>query len=108
MPITLLVKYFDKVDDVWQIKPEIQKMVQYRYFNLLDSMASLGKFDIVFCRNVLIYLDPPTKGKVLNGIANLLPPDGKIFLGGAETVLGISDRFEPVKGQRGLYQLSQK
>lgn len=105
MPITMLVKYFEKVDDAWQLKPEIQNMVQFWYFNLLDSMIGLGKFDVVYCRNVLIYFDQPTKTKVLEAIANLLPPDGKLFLGGAETVLGISDQFEPVKGQRGLYQL---
>lgn len=105
MPITLLVKYFDKVEDHWVLKDDIRRMVQFKYFNLLDSMAGLGKFDVVFCRNVLIYFDPPTKAKVLAGIAGLMPDDGLLFLGGAETVLGISDKFQPVKGQRGLYQV---
>lgn len=106
LPITLLVKYFEKVDDQWQIKPEIRQMVTYKYFNLLDDLKPLGSFDVVFCRNVLIYFDQPTKTKVLSGIADMMPSDGLLFLGGAETVLGISDRFKPVKGQRGVYELT--
>lgn len=103
MPIQLLLKYFDKKDENWVVKPEIRKMVQYKYFNLLDKLGSLGGFDIVFCRNVLIYFDAETKGKVLEEIAKLMPPDGMLFLGGAETVLGVTDLFKPVPGQRGVY-----
>ncbi|NQV45339.1 MAG: protein-glutamate O-methyltransferase [Rhodospirillales bacterium] len=105
LPIQLLIKYFDKIEDQWQIKPEIQRMVTYQYFNLLDEFKSLGTFDLVFCRNVLIYFEPTTKTKVLEKISTLMPPDGLLFLGGAETVLGITDRFKPVKGQRGVYEL---
>ncbi|MBT4888669.1 MAG: protein-glutamate O-methyltransferase [Rhodospirillales bacterium] len=104
MPITMLVKYFDKMDDQWQIKQEVKNAVTYKYFNLLDSLKPLGRFDIVFCRNVLIYFDPDTKAKVLSEIADILAPDGMVILGGAETVLGISDRFAPVPGQRGVYK----
>jgi chemotaxis protein methyltransferase CheR len=82
--------------------------VQYREFNLLEHPRSLGQFDVVFCRNVLIYFDQPTKTKVLGGIADQLAPDGTLFLGGAETVLGITDRFEPVPSQRGIYRVTQK
>jgi len=106
LPIQLLIKYFDKMEDQWQIKQEIRDMVAYKYFNLLDDLKPLGNFDVVFCRNVLIYFDQPTKSKVLEGIASLMPPDGLLFLGGAETVLGISDQFKPVKGQRGVYELT--
>ncbi len=83
-------------------------MVNFREYNLLDHPRSLGQFDVVFCRNVLIYFDQPTKGKVLGGIADQIAPDGGLYLGGAETVLGITDRFEPIPGQRGVYRLSQK
>lgn len=103
MPIQLLLKYFDKQDETWQIKDEIRKMVQYKYWNLLDDLKGLGGFDIVFCRNVLIYFDAETKGRVLESIAKLMPEDGMLFLGGAETVLGVTDRFKPVPGQRGVY-----
>jgi len=104
MPITLLVKYFDKNDDQWKIKPEIRDMVQYRIFNLLHDLKPLGKFDVVFCRNVLIYFDQPTKTKVLEQVADMMPDDGFLFLGGAETVLGITEKFAPVPGQRGIYK----
>lgn len=106
LPIQFLIKYFDKIDDQWKIKPEIQQMVTYKYFNLLDELKPLGTFDIVFCRNVLIYFDQPTKSKVMDQIASLMPRDGLLFLGGAETVLGITDRFKPVKGQRGVYEIA--
>ncbi len=106
MPIQLLVKYFDKTGDQWQIKPNLQAMVQYKVYNLLHDLSSLGKFDVVFCRNVLIYFDQPTKKVVLENIAKLMPADGFLFLGGAETVLGITDQFAPVPGLRGIYKVN--
>ena len=106
MPITLLMKYFTQVEDRWEINSEIKSMIKYQPFNLLDSMASLGKFDIVFCRNVLIYFDQETKGDVLNRIKNQLEPDGFLFLGGAETVIGLTDAFKVVPDKRGLYALT--
>ncbi len=106
LPITLLVKYFKQAGERWELLPEIRRLVTFREYNLLKDLGPLGKFDIVFCRNVLIYFDSPTKAQVLDGIAKLLPPDGMLFLGGAETVLGITDRFKPMDGQRGVYQLA--
>ncbi len=103
LPITMLVKYFAQVGDRWQINAKIRGMVQYRQFNLLQDPAVLGRFDVVFCRNVLIYFDQPTKTRVLNGVAKMMPEDGFLFLGGAETVLGITDKFQMVPGQRGVY-----
>ena len=106
MPVQLMVKYFKKADDAWQIDPAIRAMVTFKEFNLLGNLRSLGNFDVVFCRNVLIYFDPETKGKVLNGIADMSAKDSVLFLGGAETVLGISDRWKPIPGQRGVYELN--
>ncbi len=108
LPISLLVKYFKQVGDKWEIDPALRSMVTYRPFNLLKDPKPLGQFDIVLCRNVLIYFDQETKGRVLNGISKLMPEDGSLYLGGAETVLGITDRFEPVAGQRGLYKISSR
>ncbi len=106
LPITHLVKYFVQIGDRWQIEDSLRKMIKFQQFNLLGDLSSLGRFDVVFCRNVLIYFDTPTKTKVLNGIADLLPADGFLYLGGAETVLGTTDRFEIMQGQRGIYSLA--
>ena len=70
------------------------------------DLRPLGRFDIVFCRNVLIYFDQATKGRTLDAIAALMPTDGVLYLGGAETVLGITARFAPMPGERGVYGLS--
>jgi len=107
MPMTLLVKYFKKQDENWVIDPTIKSMVQYKPWNLLKDLRGLGTFDVVFCRNVLIYFDQPTKTKVLNAISQIMTDDGVLYLGGAETVLGISDAFRPVPGQRGVYAVSR-
>jgi len=93
MPAKLLVKYFKRNGDKWQISDEIRGMTQFRRANLLHDLASLGKFDIVFCRNVLIYFDLATKRQVLASIAKQMPSDGFLVLGASETVLGITDRF---------------
>ena len=106
LPINLLVKYFNQDQDIWQIDDSLRRMVKFKSFNLLDSPASLGSFDVVFCRNVLIYFDRDTKASVLKNIAKLMPPDGFLYLGGAETVLGISDHFQLIAGQRGIYGLT--
>lgn len=108
MPIQFLVKYFKQQDEMWQIDPSLRSMVEFKEYNLLHDLNPLGKFDIVFCRNVLIYFDQETKGKVLENIARLMPEDGTLFLGGAETVLGVSDSFEPVQGERGIYKVMSK
>lgn len=107
LPITMLVKYFQQVSaDKWQIKDNIRQMVSFREGNLLQDFGPIGIFDIIYCRNVLIYFDQPTKSKVLEAMSKIMSPDGYLFLGGAETVLGVSDRFKPLEGERGVYVLS--
>lgn len=103
LPIQLLMKYFTQKEPKWEISQDIKKMVTYKYFNLLDSMVSLGTFDVIFCRNVLIYFDAETKGQVLQKMQRQMPDDGVLVLGGAETVLGITDAFSPIPDQRGAY-----
>ena len=107
LPIQLLLKYFKKANDVWEIDPSLRDMVTFKEFNLLNDPKALGAFDVVFCRNVLIYFDQPTKTRILESISRMLPADGRLFLGGAETVLGITDKFKPVPGQRGVYCLAE-
>ncbi len=103
LPIQMLVKYFAQIGDTWQIAPDIRAMVQYRPLNLLADFTSLGRFDVIFCRNVLIYFDQETKTGVLNRIGKLLDPDGYLVLGAAETVVGLTDAFKPIPDKRGLY-----
>ena len=103
LPIQLLVKYFKQAGDRWQIDSAIREMVRYRPFNLLDDLSGLGQFDVIFCRNVLIYFDQPTKQMVLERMAKQLAPDGFLYLGGAETVVGITDKFQPMANHRGIY-----
>lgn len=106
LPVQLLMKYFTKEGESWQINSDIRDMVQYKAFNLLDDPRMMGQFDVIFCRNVLIYFDQPTKAEVLERLSERLPDDGVIYLGGAETVLGLTKKFRPVANLRGVYEKS--
>ena len=103
LPIQLLIKYFDQVGDSWQINPDVRAMVHFRPFNLLHEFTYLGRFDLVFCRNVLIYFDHETKARVLDRVARITASDGYLVLGAAETVVGLTESFQPLPGHRGLY-----
>ncbi len=103
LPIQLLLKYFTQEGDKWSLNQDIKNMVTFQNFNLLNSMTGFGQFDIIFCRNVLIYFNEEIKGQVLGKMAKQLANDGFLFLGGAETVLGITTAFKPLTGHRGLY-----
>jgi chemotaxis protein methyltransferase CheR len=103
LPIALLIKHFSQVGELWQIASEIRAMVRYRQLNLLADFSQLGTFDLIFCRNVLIYFDQETKIDVLNRLARVTAGDGYLVLGAAETVVGLTDRFKMVADKRGLY-----
>jgi len=103
LPIQMLIKYFTQEGDTWQLNSDIRNMVTFRSFNLLNNFIGLGTFDVIYCRNVLIYFDQETKKQVLERMRKALSDDGTLFLGAAETVLGITDAFRPVRGQRGMY-----
>jgi chemotaxis protein methyltransferase CheR len=108
LPIQLLIKHFTQVGDCWQLSPEIRSMVQFRPFNLLNDFGPLGTFDVVFCRNVLIYFDQDYKVIVLDRMARQIERDGYLVLGAAETVVGLSEQFKPYPDRRGLYLPSPK
>jgi chemotaxis protein methyltransferase CheR len=103
LPIQLLVKYFTQIGELWQINSELRAMVQHKQLNLLQDFSHLGKFDVIFCRNVLIYFDQETKINVFERMAKLIEPDGILTLGAAESVVGITDAFRPCPDKRGLY-----
>ncbi len=104
LPIQLLVKYFKQVGELWQINADIRAMVQHRQLNLLHDFSQLGVFDVIFCRNVLIYFDQETKASIFERLAKVIEPDGMLMLGAAESVVGITDAFRPCPDKRGLYQ----
>ena len=104
LPIQMLVKYFKQTGEFWQINPDIRAMVQHRQLNLLHDFSQVGVFDVIFCRNVLIYFDQDTKIKIFNSLAKASEPDGFLVLGAAETVVGLTDLFKPHPDRRGLYR----
>jgi chemotaxis protein methyltransferase CheR len=103
LPAPLLARHFRREPQGWRIADALRARVTFREWNLLSDLRPLGRFDIVFCRNVLIYFDQPTKARVLDAVAGQMAPDGLLYLGGAETALGLSDAFQAVPGERGVY-----
>jgi len=103
LPIQLLIKYFTQIGDTWQIAPDIRAMVKYQQLNLLSDFSHLGMFDLIFCRNVLIYFDQETKINLLNRFARVVASDGFLVLGAAETVVGLTDSFKIVGDKHGLF-----
>ena len=103
LPIQMLVRHFEQVGETWRIKDDLRRNITFRRANLLDDLSVLGTFDIVLCRNVLIYFDQPTKTGILHAIAGRTAPDGALLLGGAESVFGLSDAFAGLPGLKGVY-----
>ncbi len=107
LPIQYLMKHFKHEPDGWHVKDELKRMIDFRNFNLLQSPSSLGKMDVVFCRNVLFYFTPEDKGKILNNIASILNPGAMMFLGAAESTVGCSKAFVGLKEERGVYMRTE-
>jgi chemotaxis protein methyltransferase CheR len=104
LPIQMLVKYFKQTGELWQINADVRAMVHHRQLNLLHDFSQLGTFDVIFCRNVLIYFDQETKVNIFNRLARVIEPVGFLVLGAAETVVGLTDVFKPFPERRGLYR----
>lgn len=90
-----LLRYFTQQGDTWQVIESLRSKVQFRQFNLLSDFAILGRFDVIFCRNVLIYFEPATKTDILTRMSRSLAPDGALFLGASESVIGLGTDFSP-------------
>jgi chemotaxis protein methyltransferase CheR len=103
LPIQMLIRHFDQEEPYWRIKRETRQTVSFRPLNLLEDFSSLGQFDIVLCRNVLIYFDQPTKTRILNQVTRRIAPDGALLLGGAESVFGLCDGLAALPGLKGVY-----
>lgn len=106
LPIQMLVKYFNsRPDTTWQVKDNIRNMVSFRTQNLLDDYGLLGRFDIIFLRNVLIYFDDATKAQITEKMARTILPHGVLILGATETLVDPNGRFKPLENFRGAYVL---
>jgi len=106
LPIQMLLRHFRQDGDKWHVSDRIRAMVELKPHNLLEPNSHFGQFDVIFCRNVLIYFDVATKAKVMSALAKRLTDDGAFVLGAAETVIGITTTIVPDKVHRGLYRES--
>ena len=91
LPVQLLMKFFRPVSDGFELVPAIRSMVSFQEINLLNAFPTYWQYDVIFCRNVLIYFDVPTKKDVLERMARLLVRGGSLFLGGTESTMGITE-----------------
>lgn len=104
MPVKMLLKYFDQAGELWKLKPEIKSMVDFQPFNLMSPFTGMPQYDIILCRNVLIYFNVDIKQAVLEKMYNVIAPDGFLMLGGAETVVGVCDKFAVDRQDRTIFR----
>jgi chemotaxis protein methyltransferase CheR len=97
LPVGMLLRFFRQRGNDWEITEEMRRAVTFREGNLLQPFAGMGTFDLVFCRNVLIYFDVQTKRDVLERLAGVMAPDAYLFLGAAETAVGITEAVSRVQ-----------
>ncbi|WP_421991542.1 CheR family methyltransferase [Roseococcus sp.] len=105
LPIRTLMKRFIQEEGRWRVRLEVAAPCRFEKANLMGELRGLGRFDVIFCRNVLIYFDVPTKARVLRGMAQQMATDGALFLGAAETAIGITNLLAPRGAERGVYGL---
>jgi chemotaxis protein methyltransferase CheR len=108
LPVQMLLKYFDQVDRHWKAKDDLRSKVEFKEQNLIEGITNLGKFDIIFCRNVLIYFDRETKIQVLSNIAKMMDQNSILFLGSSEGILGVESLFEVFEGCNGIFKLKSQ
>jgi len=107
LPASFLVKYFERKGTEWQLREDVRRMVRFEKFDLRESMRTKGPFDVIFCRNVLIYFDVETKKKILGELRGALFTGGYLALGGAETTLNLDEKFHRVTiGKAVFYQVT--
>jgi chemotaxis protein methyltransferase CheR len=95
LPTPLLLRHFTQMGDTWQVSEKIRSVVSFVLFNLLTDYSQLGRFDVIFCRNVLIYFDQSRKTDILNRMARALAPDGYLVLGASENIIGLATDLAP-------------
>lgn len=104
LPIRRMMQWFDSVDGDWVANPGLTRMVSFRQMNLVADPLPIGRFDVILCRNVLLYFSLELRRRVFERLAQVLRPDGVLVLGAGETVIGQTDMFKPSQRFRGLYE----
>ncbi len=103
LPIQYLMKHFEQKPDGWHVKSSLKSYIDFRNFNLLQSPLHLGRFDVIFCRNVLFYFERGDKAKILKNISDVTNDGGVMFLGAAETTVGVTDMFTPHPQHKSIF-----
>jgi len=103
LPITKLVKFFSQSGTQWKAKDDLRKFIHTQPLNLAGTWPSIGQFDLIFIRNVLIYFDSNTKKQIMAKVRSVLKPDGFFFLGATETTLNLDDKFERITTGKTTY-----
>jgi chemotaxis protein methyltransferase CheR len=109
LPATTMVRHFERSGLNWRINPALAAQVEFRQLNLVRPFPPMGKFDVVFLRNVLIYFDLATKRDILRRVRQVMAPDGHLFLGAAEMTMGVDDAWERVPaGRSSVYKIREE
>ena len=103
LPVRRLLRHFTQTDAGWTIAPDLRGAVEFREFNLLDGFEALGSFDLILCRNLVIYLDAATRATLFGKLARALAPDGALCLGASEAPLGLGGVLRPHPAHRGFF-----
>jgi len=104
LPVRRMVRWFDSVGADWVAKPELVRQISFRKLNLVADPLPIGRFDVILCRNVLLYLSPALRRRVLDRLSEVARPGGLLVLGAGETVIGQTEAFRPSPRYRGLYE----
>jgi chemotaxis protein methyltransferase CheR len=107
LPVRQMLRWFDSEGEEWRAKPELRGKVHFHVHNLLETTPLPGRYDVILCRNVLLYFSLARRGAVFEGLARACTPDGVLMLGAGETVIGQTERFVSDREHRGLYRLAQ-
>lgn len=108
LPAILLTKYFLKIGNEWELSSRVREMASFRSLNLSGAWPSIGTFDVIFLRNVLIYFAVETRKRILGRMRQMLRPGGYLFLGAAETTLNLDDGYERILHNRAFYYRSKE
>lgn len=104
LPITMMMRWFDQEGENWYARSDLKRRVQFRRHNVLEQPPMPGRFDLILCRNVLLYFPPAVRTAAFERLASAIEPDGVLMLGAGETVLGQTAKFASERELRGLYR----